>query len=117
MKETLISTISNRPFGNTLKLLIYFNPVSGSNSKKHLNAILAFIKMTNLEPVVVETKHRNHCREHLTTINPKEYCAVAIVSGDGLVHEFVNSQVEIPMTHVPAGSGNGFAKTQMTQAN
>ena len=32
------------------------------------------------------------------------------------MHEFVNSGVEIPVTHVPAGSGNGFAKTQTVVA-
>lgn len=39
---------------------------------------------------------------------------VVIVSGDGLMHEFVNSVAcgKIPVTHVPAGSGNAFAKTQ-----
>jgi diacylglycerol kinase family enzyme len=46
----------------------------------------------------------------------KKYRAAAIVSGDGLLHEFLNSEVEIPVTHVPAGSGNGFAKTQTSLA-
>jgi diacylglycerol kinase family enzyme len=41
---------------------------------------------------------------------------VAIVSGDGLMHEYVNSFCPLPVTHVPAGSGNAFAKTQMEEA-
>lgn len=42
------------------------------------------------------------------------YHGVVIISGDGLMHEFVNSKAvgRIPVTHVPAGSGNAFAKYQ-----
>lgn len=29
------------------------------------------------------------------------------------MHQFVNSFCYLPVTHVPAGSGNAFAKTQM----
>ena len=32
------------------------------------------------------------------------------------MHEFVNSRCKIPVTHVPAGSGNAFSKTQATKA-
>lgn len=46
-------------------------------------------------------------------VDKNVYCGVAIVSGDGLMHEYVNSFCGIPVTHVPAGSGNAFAKTQM----
>lgn len=54
--------------------------------------------------------------EHLKAINANDYCGVAIVSGDGLVHEFVNSFCDLPVTHVPAGSGNAFAKNQTLRA-
>ena len=32
------------------------------------------------------------------------------------MHEYVNSFSNIPVSHVPAGSGNAFAKTQMSCA-
>ena len=116
MRTAIIQAITNRPFGNTLKLLICFNPYAGTDSKKHLSNVLTFMEKTNLEPEVFETEYAGHCFEHLRTINPKEYCGVAIVSGDGLMHEFANSRVDLPVTHVPAGSGNGFAKTQTVNA-
>ena len=28
------------------------------------------------------------------------------------MHEFVNALVDIPVTHIPAGSGNAMAKAQ-----
>ena len=39
---------------------------------------------------------------------------MVIISGDGLMHEFVNSEAsqKIAVTHVPAGSANAFSKTQ-----
>ena len=32
------------------------------------------------------------------------------------MHEYVNSMCKIPVTHVPAGSGNAFSKTQTDKA-
>lgn len=112
----MASKIYNRRPDESLKLLIVYNPISGSNSQKHLTNIMSFMKFTNLQPEVFQTNHRNHCVEYLKTINVKDYCGVAIVSGDGLMHEYVNSFCQLPVTHVPAGSGNAFAKTQMELA-
>ena len=40
------------------------------------------------------------------------------ISGDGLLHEFINSDMafRMPVSHVPAGSGNGISKTQAYNA-
>jgi sphingosine kinase len=67
---------------------------------------------------VIETEGKNYCKEHIKTIDLSKYKAVLIVSGDGLMHEFVNSSAcgKIPVTHIPAGSGNAFAKTQSAEA-
>jgi hypothetical protein len=43
MEQVVIEVITNRKYGEPLKLLIYFCPVSGSNAKKHFNNILTFI--------------------------------------------------------------------------
>lgn len=108
--------INNRGEGESLKLLICFNPNAGSNSRQSLTRILEFIKHTHLEYEILETQRRHHCLEHLKSVNSRDYCGVAIVSGDGLVHEYVNSFCGIPLTHVPAGSGNAFARNQMREA-
>ena len=62
----------------------------------------------------METTHRNHCKEHISTIDLSKYVGIVIVSGDGLVHEFVNSSIvgKLPLAHVPGGSGNGFSQNQ-----
>lgn len=67
---------------------------------------------------MVETKGRNFLKEHIKSINYQKYAGILIVSGDGLMHEFVNSECcgKIPVSHVPAGSGNAFAKTQTSTA-
>ena len=48
MKQSVISAITNRPFGSTLKLLIYFNPYAGFKSRSHVDNVMEFIEKTNL---------------------------------------------------------------------
>lgn len=99
--------------------MIYFNPCSGSNSKKHLDQVIDFMALTCCKFDILTTQRRNHCKEHIDNeLNMQSYDAIVIISGDGLMHEFVNSKAAgvIPVTHVPAGSGNAFAKFQMTLA-
>jgi diacylglycerol kinase family enzyme len=99
--------------------MIYFNPHSGSNSKKHLDRIIDFMQYTNCELDILRTERRNHCKEHINNqLDMKKYQGIVIISGDGLMHEFVNSKAAgvVPVTHVPAGSANAFAKQQMTMA-
>lgn len=66
---------------------------------------------------MIRTERRGHCQEFLKNItNTEEFWGVVIISGDGLMHEFVNSLVQIPVVHIPAGSGNAFARTQAQEA-
>lgn len=69
---------------------------------------------------MLRTERRDHCKEHIDKeLDFKKYNGVVIISGDGLMHEFVNSKATgvIPVTHVPAGSGNAFAKYQTILAD
>jgi diacylglycerol kinase family enzyme len=78
---------------------------------------LEFLGKTHFRWEVIRTEYRGHCQEYLEKIqNPEEFYGVVIISGDGLMHEFVNSLVQIPVVHVPAGSGNAFARTQAQEA-
>ena len=86
IKQNLKYLIANRKVGESLDILVCFNPSAGSNSRSHLDNVLQFIKKTNLNPEVFTTQKRDHCKEHLRTLDPSKYCAVAIVSGDGLMH-------------------------------
>ena len=77
------------------------------------------MKFTNFEYEIIRAERRNHCLEHINNELDMEKChCIVIVSGDGLMHEFVNSRAagKVPVTHAPAGSGNAFAKYQMTLA-
>lgn len=101
------------------KFLIFHNPTSGSDSKSKLEAGIAFLKKTHFDFELVTTQHRNHCRDYLREhkYTSKDFWGVAIFSGDGLMHEFVNSGCTLPVIHLPAGSGNAFAKNQAVLAN
>lgn len=96
-----------------------YNPISGSSSKHKLNRGIDFIKKTHFNYEIITTKHKGHCTQYLKQHKPssKDYWGVAIFSGDGLVHEFVNAHIDIPLIHIPAGSGNAFAKSQATFSN
>jgi diacylglycerol kinase family enzyme len=98
---------------NELKLLIFLNPNAGSDSRAHFDRVSRFINYTNFSFDLVETTHRGHCKEYLQN-GIEGYLGVLIISGDGLMHEFANSAVcgKVAVSHVPAGSGNAFAKTQ-----
>lgn len=77
------------------------------------------MRYTNCAFDVLRTERRNHCKDHINNeLDIKKYHGIVIISGDGLMHQFVNSKAVgvIPVTHVPAGSGNAFAKFQMTLA-
>lgn len=67
---------------------------------------------------MVTTEGKDFCKEHLNKLDPRPYQAVLIISGDGLMHEFVNSNKcgILPVCHIPGGSGNGFAKSVTADA-
>jgi sphingosine kinase len=66
----LVRAITNRQIKDPeqLKLLAYFNPAAGANSRKQLDILQRFMKYTNFTLEIFETQRKNHCREHLDTL-------------------------------------------------
>ncbi|THH33940.1 hypothetical protein EUX98_g262 [Antrodiella citrinella] len=67
---------------------------------------------------VTYTTSRGHATEIARDMSLDAYDAVAVMSGDGLVHEVLNgfakhkdpmNALRIPIAQIPAGSGNGFS--------
>ena len=56
----MIQSIIDEP-----KILILYNPISGSSSKQKLNRGIDFIKKTHFSYEVITTKHKGHCTEYL----------------------------------------------------
>ncbi|CEF59796.1 Diacylglycerol kinase, catalytic domain and ATP-NAD kinase-like domain-containing protein [Strongyloides ratti] len=103
------------------KVLIFLNPNSGSGTTliDFNKRLLPALRKNNIFFEVIRTEGKNHCLEVAKNIkNLYEYNAVIIMSGDGLIFEWINgicqrdNKIEIfnniPIGIVPTGSGNGL---------
>jgi sphingosine kinase len=70
--------------------------------------------------VLQHTTHEGHAGEVVAALDPGSVDGVVCVSGDGLVNEVLNGLLrrdddprahQLPVGHVPAGSGNAIAKS------
>ena len=92
--------------------LLIINPTAGKGKGLHFYNSLKD-KLTGLIPdlEIVLTSRKGHIREILE--ENQEIEALFVAGGDGTFHEVVNalsSPVEIPITLLPIGSGNDFAR-------
>uniref|UniRef100_A0AAF5DR32 DAGKc domain-containing protein n=1 Tax=Strongyloides stercoralis TaxID=6248 RepID=A0AAF5DR32_STRER len=103
------------------KVLVFLNPNSGfGNSLIDFNKkLLPALKRNNIGFEFVKTEGKNHCFEIAKNKkNLHDFNAVIIMSGDGLIFEWINGicqredKIEIlnklPIGIVPTGSGNGL---------
>uniref|UniRef100_A0A0N5BCR7 DAGKc domain-containing protein n=1 Tax=Strongyloides papillosus TaxID=174720 RepID=A0A0N5BCR7_STREA len=116
-----LTTGINVPRDCENNVLIFLNPNSGSG--KSLNnfhsKLLPALKKSNINFELIKTEGKNHCLEIAKNKkNLHNYKAVIIMSGDGLVFEWVNGVCQrndkneilnkLPIGVVPTGSGNGL---------
>ncbi|PUZ54473.1 hypothetical protein GQ55_5G134600 [Panicum hallii var. hallii] len=75
---------------------------------------------------VQETEYQGHAREVASSLDLGKYDGIVCVSGDGVLVEVVNGilqrtdweeAINMPMGVVPAGTGNGMAKSLLHAAN
>lgn len=104
------------------RLFIFVNPFGGkkSASKIFLDDVKPLLEDANVEYTLQETKHQLHAKEIAQTLDLSKYDGIICVSGDGILVEVVNGLLEredwntaikIPLGVVPAGTGNGMAKS------
>jgi len=100
------------------KMLCYVNPFSGTGSAPQMmERAKPMFQHAGIEPTIIETKKANQVREDIAKLNLEEWDGVIIVSGDGLVVEYINgimdrkdweSAIARPFGVIPGGSGNGL---------
>lgn len=110
-------------------ILVLVNPFGGNGAglATYRRAISPSLKSLGLQHTVIFTQHKDHGFSFASQLpHPSPYGAIFCVSGDGLVHEVINGLVHrdhfltstlgsssesyfIPITHIPAGTGNGIA--------
>ncbi|KAL1560170.1 sphingosine kinase [Salvia divinorum] len=108
--------------GRPKRLFIFVNPYGGkkSASKIFQNDVKPLLDDASVEYTVQETKHQLHAKEVVQTLDLEKFDGIVCVSGDGILVEVLNGlliredwekAIRIPLGAVPAGTGNGMAKS------
>ncbi|KAL1809050.1 hypothetical protein DCAR_0728578 [Daucus carota subsp. sativus] len=108
--------------GRPKKLLIFVNPFGGRKSATKIFAadVKPLLDDANILYTMQETKHQLHAKEITYKMDLSMYDGIVCVSGDGILVEVINglleredwdSAIRMPLGVVPAGTGNGMAKS------
>ncbi|OEL21999.1 Sphingosine kinase 2, partial [Dichanthelium oligosanthes] len=115
-------------FGRPKRLFIFVNPFGGKKcAKKIYDAeIKPLFDAAGVSVTVQETEYQGHAREVASSLDFAKYDGIVCVSGDGVLVEVVNGilqrtdweeAIKMPIGVVPAGTGNGMAKSLLHSAN
>ncbi|CAN6219241.1 unnamed protein product [Urochloa humidicola] len=113
--------------GRPKRLFIIVNPYGGKRSGQSIfqNEVLPLIEAAGILYTVQETKHRLHAQEIAHSLDLRKYDGIVCVSGDGIMVEVVNgflqredweTAIKVPLGIIPAGTGNGMAKSLLHAA-
>ncbi len=95
------------------RCLAIINPISGTQSKEGIPALLAeAVAETDYQLFVTYTKYANHAFELAQMAVEEHYDLVIAVGGDGTVNEVAKALIysDTALAIIPRGSGNGLAR-------
>lgn len=93
-------------------MFLFVNPVAGHGQAKRAFTEIQQSKLyQEVESIYYYSKYTGHVGETAKQINPEAYCII-VVGGDGTLHEVINGvgNKHIPVSFIPGGSGNDFAR-------
>ncbi|KAH9549445.1 hypothetical protein CY35_10G020600 [Sphagnum magellanicum] len=110
--------ISGRP----KRLFVIVNPFGGDGIGKKVFArtVEPLLKAAGVTIVMQETQFQGHAKDLAKSFNLSEIDGIVCVSGDGVLVEVLNglldrgdseSAIKLPLGIIPAGTGNGMAKS------
>ncbi|KNA10376.1 hypothetical protein SOVF_144790 [Spinacia oleracea] len=108
--------------GRPKRLYILVNPYGGkkSASKIFVETMQPLLEDAEIQFTLQETKYQLHAKELACELDLTKYDGVVCVSGDGILVEVVNgllqrddwdTAIKMPIGVIPAGTGNGVAKS------
>ncbi|VFQ88998.1 unnamed protein product [Cuscuta campestris] len=108
--------------GRPKRLFVFVNPYGGKKSASKIfhDEVKPFLEDANIEYEVQETKYQLHAKEVVHSLDLSKYDGIVCVSGDGILVEVVNGLLEredwetaikTSLGVIPAGTGNGMAKS------
>ncbi|CAO2823778.1 unnamed protein product [Amaranthus hypochondriacus] len=109
-------------FGRPKRLFILVNPFGGKKSatKIFVDTVQPLLEDAEIQFTLQETQYRLHAKELVQGLDLTKYDGVVCVSGDGILVEVVNGllqrddwdiAIKVPIGVIPAGTGNGVAKS------
>ncbi|KAG0539677.1 hypothetical protein BDA96_03G342300 [Sorghum bicolor] len=115
-------------FGRPKRLFVFVNPFGGKKCARKIydTEIKPLFEAAGVSITLQETEYQGHAREVVYSLDLAEYDGVVCVSGDGVLVEVVNGilqrtdweeAIKVPIGVVPAGSGNGMAKSLLHAAS
>lgn len=103
------------------RLQILLNPQSGQKKGRQIfEAIRPLLEKSYLQFTVIETSYKGQAREIVREMDLSAVDGLAIVGGDGTIHEVINGltsradweeAILTPIGTIPAGTSNGLSKT------
>ncbi|OIW20893.1 hypothetical protein TanjilG_24971 [Lupinus angustifolius] len=108
--------------GRPKRLFVFVNPFGGKKSGSNIfnDEVKPLLQDSQIQFTLQETKHQLHAKEVVASLDVSKYDGIVCVSGDGILAEVVNGLLEredwdnaikTPLGVVPAGTGNGMAKS------
>ncbi len=93
------------------RMLVVVNPYATTMSDR-LKHLVVYALQGRYEVEAIETQHRGHATELITAAIGEAFDVVVAFGGDGTVNEIANglAGTQTPMTVLPGGSNNVFAK-------
>lgn len=108
--------------GRPKKLLVFVNPFGGKKCAVKIFAeqVKPLFDDAQIQLTIQETKHQLHAKEVARSLDISKHDGIVCISGDGILVEVVNgllqredwdTAIKTPLGIVPAGTGNGMAKS------
>ncbi|RLM92396.1 sphingosine kinase 2-like [Panicum miliaceum] len=115
-------------FGGPKRLFVLVNPFGGRKCAKKIYdmEIKPLFEAAGVSITVQETEYQGHAREVASSLDLGKYDGIVCVSGDGVLVEVVSGilqrtdwedAIKMPIGVVPAGTGNGMAKSLLHAAS
>ena len=108
--HSIESIIKNNPH----KIKKLFLP--SSRDDKRINSLIKMANKNDISFEIIMSEYKGHIKDILKNQNFSNYFSCCIIGGDGSFHEAINgymsrnNQENVPLSLVPAGSGNSLAR-------
>ncbi|XP_010905575.2 sphingosine kinase 2 [Elaeis guineensis] len=111
-----------KSLGRPKRLFILVNPFGGKKSGRKIfhREVMPLLVAADILYTMQETKYQLHAQEIAYSLDLLKYDGIVCVSGDGVLVEVVNgllqredwdAAIKVPLGIIPAGTGNGMAKS------